>query len=57
MRQHPQNGIATPPPAETQRRNVNLIVRATPYEKSRVQTLADEAGQSVSDYIRQRIGL
>jgi hypothetical protein len=47
-------------PASTEEgaaRNVNLIVRSTPAEKARVQALADEAGQSVSDYIRQRIGL
>lgn len=38
-------------------RTLNLIVRASADEKARVQALADEAGQSVSDYIRQRIGL
>lgn len=42
---------------DDERRSLNLIVRATLAEKDRVKALADAAGQSVSDYIRQRIGL
>lgn len=38
-------------------RTLNLIARVSADEKARVQQLADEAGQSVSDYIRSRIGL
>ena len=54
--------VVEPDPAPAARdtgeaRTLNLIVRATAAEKARVQALADAAGQSVSDYIRSRIGL
>lgn len=38
-------------------RDLNLIVRATAAEKARVQDAAAAAGQTLSDYIRRRIGL
>lgn len=41
----------------TARRELNLIVRTTPDEKAQIQAAADAAGVSMSDYIRQRIGL
>jgi len=48
---------STPTESPGDARNLNIIVRATAAEKARVQALADEAGQNVSDYIRQRFGL
>lgn len=38
-------------------RGVDLRLRVTADEKARVQAMADEAGITVSDFIRQRIGL
>lgn len=46
-----------PEPVLEPRRDVNLIIRATATEKERVAALAETEGQTVSDYIRQRIGL
>lgn len=39
------------------RRGNNILIRVSDDEKARVQANADAAGQSMSDYIRQRIGL
>lgn len=38
-------------------RTLDVRVRVNAEEKARVQRLADAAGQTVSDYIRARIGL
>lgn len=46
-----------PATEENEARTLNIIIRATATEKSRVQARADEAGQTMSDYIRTRIGL
>lgn len=38
-------------------RVLDIRLRVTPEEKRHVQHLASEAGQTLSDYIRRRIGL
>ncbi len=38
-------------------RTFNLIVRVNVAEREQVEQMASEAGQTVSDYIRSRIGL
>lgn len=43
--------------AQDSARNLDVRIRVNADEKQRVQELADEAGLTVSDFIRERIGL
>lgn len=43
--------------AGNETRSLDVRVRVTVEEKERIQEMADEAGMTVSDFIRTRIGL
>jgi hypothetical protein len=41
------------PPIEGEKRSANIIVRVTPDEQRRIRELAERAGKSTSDHVRE----